>query len=149
MQPNPVLLSKKMKIHAPSTMPPNLLSREKALLSHLRFFCLFAFFAVSTQYLFYQKNTWILYQYGVQTQSYQLLYHFHTRQVNLESSSQVKESTNGEVYISSVPNAVTSYKPTRDLVHKPKQPSNGNREYSPPKIVSQFSPNGPTHTQLQ
>lgn len=47
-------------------------------------------------------------------------------------------------YISGVPNAVNSYKSTRDLVHKQKQPSSANREYRPPKIVSPSLPNGQT-----
>ena len=47
-------------------------------------------------------------------------------------------------YISSVPNDVNSYKPTRDLVQKPRQPTNANRRYLSPKTPSQSSPNGPT-----
>lgn len=47
-------------------------------------------------------------------------------------------------YISSVPNAVKSYKPTRDLVQKPKHPTNANRGYLSPEIPSQSSSNGPT-----
>lgn len=46
--------------------------------------------------------------------------------------------------ISSVPNALNSYKPTRNLAQKPKQPTNANREYLSPGNSSQLSPNGPT-----
>lgn len=44
-------------------------------------------------------------------------------------------------YISSVPNVVSAHKPTRDLVHKQKQPSNADREYRPTEIVSPSLPN--------
>lgn len=47
-------------------------------------------------------------------------------------------------YIPGVPNAVNSYKPTRDLIHRQRQPSSGNPEYRPPKILSPSLPNGQT-----
>lgn len=54
------------------------------------------------------------------------------------------KNSSTQKYISSVPNAVNLYKPTRDLVHKQKHPSNANREYVPPKIVPSSLLNGQT-----